>query len=112
MTLPTGHGWVRINLGVVARCGGPHICSECAAEMEHLARAVKELYFWQYGTNPTNFTTVLYTLFSKADPSNQYKLSLGFPWEYEAFKQWNDSPDAEAFFAKFGFGSTSSPTKT
>ncbi len=111
-TLKLNHGWVRKNPGgIVARCGGPHICTECAREMELLARAVKELYWWQvHGPEATNFTALLYTLMQKGSGGNRERLGLGFPWEFEAWKQWNASPTQEEFFAKFGFGSTSSPT--
>ncbi len=109
-----GHGWVRpIPNGTVARCGGPHICTACAKEMELLARAVKELYYWQvHGPDATNFTALFFVMFQKGSGGNRERLALGFPWEYEAWKQWNESPTQEEFFSKFGFGSKTSPTKT
>lgn len=71
--LSVGHGWVRpLPYGTVARCGGPHICTECATEMEKLARAVKELYWWQvHGPDATNFTAILYTLMQKGSGGNR-----------------------------------------
>lgn len=105
--LTAGHGWVRpLESGVVARCGGPGLCTQCAEEMERLVRAVKELYYWQHGSNPTNFTALLYTLFQKGSGGNRERLALGFPWEFEAWKQWNASPTEDEFFAKFSFGLT------
>ena len=114
MTDAIGHGWVRpLPSGAVARCGGPGICGECAIELANLTRAVKELYYWQaHGPEATNFTAILYTLMQKGSHGNRERLGLGFPWELEAWRQWNASPTAEEFFAKFGFGSRSSTTKT
>lgn len=59
--------------------------------------AVQELYFWQR-TDATNFTAKLYSLFSKADPLNTARLAGAFPFEYAAFRAWQDSPNEEAFF--------------
>lgn len=66
-----------------------------------LTRAIKELYFWQYGSNPTNFTAVLYALISKADMMNLFRLGVAFPAEVEAFRLWQNAQDADAFFKEW-----------
>ena len=71
---------------------------------DSLEEAVKELYFWQFGTNPTNFTAQLYSLFQKADMSNKARLSAVFPFEAEALKRWEIAKDQNEFFALWGLG--------
>jgi len=68
---------------------------------ETLREAIKELYFWQYG-DATNFTAKLYELIGKADPVNRMKLSLAFPYEVLAFKQWERAEVIEQFFKDAG----------
>ncbi len=65
-------------------------------------RCAKELYYWLYGTNPTNFTSKLYELISKADGQNRYAISRGFPNEVAIWQEWQDSPDEKEFFKKYG----------
>lgn len=69
--------------------------------VSELKDAVKELWYWQYGTNPTNFTSVLYTLIAKADLGNKARLETAFPMECEAFDLWQEAPDADEFFNSF-----------
>ena len=54
-----------------------------------LEKAVKELYYWQYNKGEgTNFHSILFTLFQKADPQNRMKLEKGFPEEATALALW------------------------
>ena len=42
-----GHGWVTpLPSGAKARCGGPSICRECAAELEEVGRGGRTLAGW------------------------------------------------------------------
>lgn len=111
-----GHGWVRpLYGGIVAKCGGPGLCSECGEELRRLTIAVKELFYWQYSDHTPWFHYRLYTLIGAADFSNRARIGVGFPWELEAFEQWEAAPDQDEFFKKFGFNAAalrSSPTKT
>lgn len=69
---------------------------------ERYIEAVKRLHFWQYGSNPDNFTSLLYLMFQKADIANRTKLAWAFPFEYLAWQEWNSSPSQDAFFEKYG----------
>ena len=44
---------------------------------KELEYAIKQLYYWKYG-NGTNFHSMLYTLFQKADPKNLRALQKGY----------------------------------
>ncbi len=116
MSLPIGHGWVRtLANGSVATCGGPGHCTTCGEELRLLTRAVKELFYWQYSNATPWFTYLLYDLITHADFHNRARIGVGFPWELEAFTQWESAPDQDEFFKKFGFTPSalkSSPTKT
>lgn len=70
-------------------------------DREDLRKAIKELWYWQYGTDPTNFTSVLYTLISKADGMNKARLRSAYPDECQAFAMWEHAPDAKAFFREW-----------
>lgn len=59
--------------------------------------AVQHLKEWQNGD--AHFTCVLYTLISKADVPNKYKLRLAFPMEFNVYESWYLSEDEEAWFA-------------
>jgi hypothetical protein len=112
-----GHGWVRpIPMGVQARCGGPGLCAECKEELLLLTEAVRHLCNWQSYPGD-NFHNLLFILFQKGSGGNRERLSLGFPWEYEAWCQWQEAKDPDVFFAKFGTNRPgrapkSSPTKS
>ncbi len=64
--------------------------------------AVKELWYWQYGTAPTNFTSSLFSLMQKADIVNLAALAGAFPMEYEALLAWMRSKDTTKFFKSYG----------
>lgn len=49
----------------------------------------------------THFNAHLFRLFHKADAMNQLKLAVGFPTEYSLYKEWYNSPTAEAFYQKY-----------
>jgi hypothetical protein len=68
-----------------------------------LSEAVKELWYWQYGTNPTNFSSRLFELMQKADRENLARLGHAFPVEFAAYSLWMDCEDQDALFAEFGF---------
>ncbi len=70
-----------------------------------LLRAVKELHYWQYGPNPTNFTSMLYLMFQKADSLNKVRLTIAFPFEALAYKEWCESTSQDEFFEKYGLKS-------
>jgi hypothetical protein len=63
-----------------------------------LHKAIEELYHWQRDDDASNFTSLLYTLISKADVRNTYRLADAFPDEYNAFMLWQTAPDENAFF--------------
>jgi hypothetical protein len=44
----------------------------------------KELFFWYY-TNNSNYTSLLFNLIGKADPTNLYKLKSVYPLHVEIF---------------------------
>jgi hypothetical protein len=67
---------------------------------KHL-EAVRNLHYWQYGRDPDNFTSMLYVMFQKADPSNRAKLALAFPDEARAYFEWCTSPTQDDFFKKY-----------
>jgi hypothetical protein len=69
---------------------------------KELHHAIKELYFWQYGDG-TNFNSLLYNLFRKADIGNFSKLSKGFPEFAVAYLLWYNSNDSEQFFKHYDF---------
>lgn len=66
-----------------------------------LKQAVQELWYWQRGTEPTNFTSHLYTLMSKADLENRGLLASAFTYEFQAFVQWQSAENEDAFFKKY-----------
>ncbi len=76
----------------------PGIESIEKAELQH---AIEELYYWQRVDHASNFTTILYTLISKADINNSMRLAYAFPAEWNAYRLWQDSPDEEAFFKEW-----------
>lgn len=73
-------------------------CIECKDE-RRLAQAVFELAIWRRGG--TSFLSQLYELLAKADATNTYKLSLGFPAETEAFLRWKRSRTEQEFFSRY-----------
>lgn len=69
-----------------------------------LDKAVKELYYWQFGSNPTNFTSRLFELMAKADMENAARLAKAFPIEAQAFLLWYHASDQSLFFESWGYG--------
>ena len=66
--------------------------------------AVKAIYYWQYSDDKTNFTSLLISMFQKADPTNLKRLRLGFEIYYQAFQQWKMANDnGNDLFRKYGF---------
>lgn len=82
--------------------GEPRVLlSEDAAP--ELVMAVKELYYWQYGNNPSNFASMLFNLIRKSDLNNRYQLSRAFPFETLALGLWNlADDDGKQLFRDFG----------
>lgn len=67
-----------------------------------LREAVEHLYNWQrYGGD--NFHSILYMMFQKGTPMNRERLGMGFPFEYEAWVQWQAAPNEQIFFESYGF---------
>lgn len=69
---------------------------------QELRKALEHLYHWQYSKPATNFTSLLYCLIQKSDPSNKTALAKGFPYEVQAFDMWVSSPDQDEFFIEQG----------
>ncbi len=111
MSLPAGHGWIRpLPASAVAKCGGPGLCSTCKEEAASLLEAVRHLYNWQtYGGD--NFHSLLFTLFQKGSGGNRERLGEGFPWEFEAWHQWQDAPSQNEYFHKFGLQTSHHPDR-
>lgn len=109
--LDPGHGWVRpLPYDSVAKCGGPGLCGECGREMAWMKEAVEHLYNWQtYGGD--NFHSLLFTMFQKGSFGNRERLGEGFPWEFEAWKQWQAARHEGEFFSRFGITGRSSTNK-
>jgi len=68
--------------------------------------AVKQLYYWQFsaaaGEYADNFSAILFCMFQKADMNNLRKLTRGFPEYRAAWDEWNNTPEQNTFFAKYG----------
>lgn len=66
--------------------------------------ACQELFYWQYAPG-TNFSSLLYSLFQKADPINREKLLRGFPEYSLAHSLWKACENTDQFckFADVGF---------
>ena len=65
---------------------------------KNIERARKELYFWIREPHNNNFSALLYTLISKADITNRYKLQKGFPEYVDAFDEYQNSKDPDELF--------------
>jgi len=63
--------------------------------------AVRRLHFWQYGNNPTNFTSMLYSMFQKADVRNIARLARAFPVEAAVYLEWYEAPSENEFFKRY-----------
>lgn len=71
---------------------------------DDITLAVKELFYWQYNrAEDTNFSSLLYNLFQKADQQNLAKLTRGFPHEAIAWNLWRSAPNEDVFFLGWGF---------
>jgi hypothetical protein len=69
--------------------------------MAWMKEAVGHLYNWRaYGGD--NFHSLLYILFQKGSHGNRERLGDGFPWEFEAWNQWQAAPSETEFFEHFG----------
>lgn len=66
------------------------------------ADAVKELYYSLYGTNPTNYHTLLYRLIAKADKQNRALLRVVYALEVLVFEEWEHADDEKKFFEENG----------
>ena len=66
------------------------------------AEAMQELWYWLYGTNPTNFSSILFTLISKSDMQNRARLQAAFPVEFNAWMLWQANENEIEFFKKWG----------
>lgn len=64
--------------------------------------AVKHVHYWQYGQNPTNFTSLLFRLFQKADACNKARLGRAFPIEMCAYMEWYECESQDKFFERYG----------
>ena len=64
--------------------------------------ALKDLYFWEYGSQVSSFSDRLYSLLTYADENNLNKLKIVFPAHVLAFQLWRKSPIKFEFYKKFG----------
>lgn len=72
-------------------------------ETEEYRNAVFQLFHWQYGHEPTNFHSLLYCLFRKADCNNRKRLNSAFLPEAVAMKDWDEAGDnGNDLFRKHG----------
>lgn len=65
-------------------------------------QAAFDIFHWQHGG--TNFTSMLYSLFQKADSSNKSKLGQVYPYNKLAIDVWNSFETQEEFFNYFEVG--------
>lgn len=66
------------------------------------AEAMQELWYWLYGTNPTNFSSILFDLISKSDMQNRARLHAAFPVEMNAWMLLQANENEIEFFKKWG----------
>ena len=70
---------------------------------KNLKIAIERLYNWQYQAHSTSFTSLLYTMFQKADKDNRARLTIAFPDEAHALNLWNSAGDyGNDLFREFG----------
>jgi hypothetical protein len=67
------------------------------------------VWYWQRGGD--NFTSLLFTLYRKADPENATKLLCAFPEEIKALNEWLTSETPRAFYARYGIDDTAEEHK-
>ncbi len=60
-----------------------------------------QLYHWTHDDRADNFTALLFTMITKADPGNRFRLQQGFPDEVRIWKEWQESNE-RAFWEKYG----------
>lgn len=65
-------------------------------------RGARDIHYWQYGKDPSNFNSMLLTLLQKADPTNRSKIGLMWPHLYEAWLEWNACESQDAYFTRYG----------
>ena len=69
-----------------------------------LREAIEYLHVWQHdNSNNPSFSSMLYTMFGKADMSNRSRLDKAFPLEAEAYRLWHLSEEGgDALFKQYG----------
>jgi hypothetical protein len=73
-----------------------------SAFSDSILLAIRELFYWQRRhANATSFTSMLFTLISKADCFNRKKLKIAFPSEVIAWEMWQSAQDEREFFKQF-----------
>lgn len=65
-----------------------------------LEQAVFDLWLWRT-TDSTSFSSQLYSLFCKADITNQMRLEKGFPAQTAAYREWQRAASEERFFRRW-----------
>jgi hypothetical protein len=73
--------------------------------------AIQELWYWLYGTSPSNFSSVLFSLISKADIENRARLQGAFPMEFNAWMLWQANENEIEFFKKWGVEVSGRPVR-
>lgn len=66
---------------------------------ERYQMAKAELKNWLENPDATNFHSLLYRLIAKSDPSNRWRLRLGFPEEVKVWEDWHAAESESQFFA-------------
>lgn len=61
----------------------------------------QQIHFWQYGRDPTNFSSMLLNLLQKSDAGNRAKIKAGWPEIYNAWEEWNACDSQDEFFARY-----------
>ena len=63
--------------------------------------AVQQLKIWRENQSSTDFSSLLFNMFCKADIENKKKFLLGFPAEMTAYLLWYHSDTEAKFFEKY-----------
>lgn len=74
-------------------------------------KAVEQLKFWRQNQNATNFSSMLFSLFCKADLQNRIKFLKGFPAEMTVYLLWYHSNSEQEFFDTWGEITTEEPKR-
>lgn len=74
-------------------------------------KAVEQLKFWRQNQSATNFSSMLFSLFCKADSLNRIKFLHGFPAEMIVYLLWYYSKSEDEFFEMWSNIKTEEPKR-